>query len=65
MQMDTSERSHILREADPIAGRSRDPIIDAVLRELRFNEQTPPRIPVGPSVSDGGTFEAFIDGSGI
>ena len=63
--MDTPERSDILRGADPVTGRRRDPIIDAALRELRFNEQTPPRIPVGPSFSDGDAFEAFIDGSGI
>jgi len=63
--MDVYERSKVLRETDQVKEYRGDPIIDAVLQGLNSNEQTPPRIPAGPVVPDGGTSEAFIDGSGI
>jgi hypothetical protein len=63
--MDISQRSEVLRETEPVAGPRGNSGVDAVPREPRSNEQTPPRNPAEPSVPDEGTSETFVDGSGI
>jgi hypothetical protein len=63
MRMNASDE--VLRETDHVKEHCGNPSVDALRQELRANEQTPPRNPVGPCVPDAGAFETFVGGTGI
>jgi hypothetical protein len=63
--MNTSERSEDLRQTDHAEEHRRNSSSDTVQKQRSSSEQTPPRGPVGPFISDEGAFETFVDGSGI
>jgi hypothetical protein len=65
MQMHTSARSEVLREAEQDKGRRGDPRVADLPQEGCASQQAPPRNPVGSHVPDKGAFQTFVGGDGI